>query len=909
MKVNLADIAWAKTNMRYKDDPSWLSVYHHSLDAYHAGNIVWDNYLNEPTKKLLSEAIGGEEAARSLVLFLTACHDIGKITPAFQGQAGGDRRARSERFFGTIPSWVKSSNLRHEVSSALSLEKFFSGTKLEQDIESLIAPVAGHHGVYGQSQRNDMLMGRLSDENYKSEGAWNDTRQELIKYFYDISGLGEHIDTITSGNINKTVQSIIGGFIVVSDWTASNEFYYPLTLNGVSNRVRRETRAEKLIDVSSPWNIKGIDRDDPDACFAQRFSLPDGSRMRPVQRLIYDNVKYIDEPHLIIVEAPMGVGKTEAALFAAEAIAEQGNYGGVMFAMPTMATTNGIFPRVAQWLENSTTGSESITLKHSKAHLNEDFSSLHGSNIHGNSVSVSGFFSGKKSVLSPFLVSTIDNILLASLIQKHFSLRHLGLAGKIVIIDEVHAADAYMRVYLKRSLEWLRSMGCTVIILSATLPESTRTDLISTYLPKPKKKGRRRRETESNKELTKDTRYPLVTLASRSGTVRSVTCEDDTMNSDVSLKLQPGLSMEDILRVLHEREGNAAVIVNTVKKAQDLYDLAIDSGEYGKDEVVLFHSRFIATDRLQRESELLDRLGKNTDDRPRRMLVIATQVIEQSLDLDFDVMVSEIAPIDLLLQRMGRLHRHNREYRPEGFSTPQFIVSGFDHKEDTVVFNKGSEFIYSRALLLRTFNVISGLDKITIPEDIPELIYEVYTSTDLNEEEKMWMDERERKEKDKSDKALGYLLKSPESKGDSLLGSNDIPFIESSRQDDIAASAAVRDSQDSLEVIVLQEIDGGISLVGDDQLINEHVLPTSEMIKRILGNTVSLPMNLTVGKKLHDTMEVLESEGYIPAWQDDHRLRGELIMILDEDSSYWFKDDVLVYDQDKGVIIYKRGDR
>ena len=169
------------------------------------------------------------------------------------------------------------------------------------------------------------------------------------------------------------------------------------------------------------------------------------------------------------------------------------------------------------------------------------------------------------------------------------------------------------------------------------------------------------------------------------------------------------------------------IVLNTVKKAQELAKICID--EFGQENVSLLHSSFIATDRYQKEKELIETIGKNGD-RPKFKIIIGTQVIEQSLDIDFDLLITDLAPMDLILQRMGRLHRHRRNDRPEKLKLPKVIIlncSGYD-------FDEGSAHVYDPFILFRTEYYLP--DKINLPNDISHLVQLVYKDNDLKLEDK-----------------------------------------------------------------------------------------------------------------------------------------------------------------------------
>nr|WP_165443905.1 DEAD/DEAH box helicase [Lachnoclostridium sp. Marseille-P6806] len=212
-----------------------------------------------------------------------------------------------------------------------------------------------------------------------------------------------------------------------------------------------------------------------------------------MQRKLIEAISSCKEPGLIILEAPMGCGKTEAALLAAEQLAYQTKRSGVFLGLPTQATSNGIFPRIKDWLQRvheETHEKMELRLLHGKAYLNEEYVNLTrvkrsdaDESGEDSAFAVNEWFSGKKTaIMDDFVVGTVDQFLLTALKQKHLALRHLAFAKKVVIIDEVHAYDAYMSQYLQMAIQWMAAYGVPVLLLSATLSESSRLELTKSYL-------------------------------------------------------------------------------------------------------------------------------------------------------------------------------------------------------------------------------------------------------------------------------------------------------------------------------------------------------------------------------------------------------------------------------------------
>lgn len=366
----------------------------------------------------------------------------------------------------------------------------------------------------------------------------------------------------------------------------------------------------------------------------------------------------------------MGIGKTEAALALAEILNSRVGCGGIFFGLPSQATANSIFNRVMDWgSKQSEDTAMSIRLAHGRAELNDDYKSLFKgkANLEEDGAAGSGlvahsWFKGRKqALLADFVIGTIDQLLLAALKQKHLMLRHLGLSGKVIIIDECHAYDTYMSQYLYMAVRWLGYYRVPVIIMSATLPSSKRMDLVRAYLND---------DSISSDKFHFEKGYPLLTWTD-SKDINQKVVDWDFKRKSVGIEHISEMQISALLKDRLSGGGCAGIIVNTVKRAQNI--AAALRNELKHVKIILLHSQYIDTDRASIEWEIVKLVGKSSVEKDRDFLVIVgTQVLEQSLDLDFDIMISDLCPMDLLIQRMGRLHRHERK-RPKNLKNLCFI--------------------------------------------------------------------------------------------------------------------------------------------------------------------------------------------------------------------------------------------
>jgi CRISPR-associated endonuclease/helicase Cas3 len=593
---------------------------------------------------------------------------------------------------------------------------------------------------------------------------------------------------------------------------------------------------------------------------------------------------------LMIVEAPMGVGKTEAALLAAEVLAHDSGANGCFVALPTQATTDAMFGRVRSWLDRIP-GGATLTLAHGKAHLNDEYRGLarrgHIDESCG-AVAHDWLRGRKKAGLAGFVVGTIDQVLLAGLKSRHVMLRHLALAGKVVIIDEVHAYDVYMSQYLHRVMEWLGAYRVPVILLSATLPDARRAELLAAY--------------DSTAPRVQTPGYPAITATNIEPQTlplpdRTVSVAVDRLGDDLD-------AVKSYLRE-HLADGGCAVVVrNTVRRVQETADHLADEFE-----VTINHARFLACDRAEIDRELLRRFGPPTtaQGRPRRHVVVASQVVEQSLDIDFDVMVTDLAPMDLLLQRMGRLHRHDR---PDRAMRARCAVTGADWSTTPPTPVRGSTFVYDPHHLLRAAALLNGVEELSLPQDIARLVQDAYGDDRLGPES--WQpvmglarDQAAERARKRGASARTYLL--PRPSNDSLVGWLSASADEVD-EDHHRSVAQVRDGADSLEVLVVQhDTDGGLRTPdwvkgGGQQIpIIGGELPWP-LVRVISACSLRLPHALCHEGVIDAVIRELEDGWRVSSFEETRALKGQLVLAFDDDRTAELQGYRLTYDPTRGLL-------
>ncbi len=916
---------WAK-KLAAEGMLSWLPLTVHLADSAFIAQKLWNDWLPEGAKTAIEQSVAGPGRAEQLFIFLAAAHDIGKATPVFQAKQVWppgkdlDENLADRLLAAGLPikphnKFTRAAKTPHALASQILLEK----AECSKNVASIIG---AHHG---KPQDNNKLGSGGIDTyslNYHlgAEGkeAWEAVQNELIDYICKLAGLAS-LNELPKPDMAGQV--LLSGLTIMADWIASNENLFPylgLTENPDSvNMGNRHNTAWSMLALPYPWEAGNAWMGGN--LYEERFPFIHQPNL--LQELATQTVESIDKPGIIIIEAPMGKGKTEAALACAEIAAYKQNCGGLFFALPTQATTDGMFTRLLDWvdcLEDDC--AHAIKLFHGKAQFNDNIEALkYSGSVHIEAEEQPGafvheWFEGqKKSMLADFVVGTIDQLLLSALKQKHVMLRHLGLAGKVVIIDECHAYDAYMSQYLGRALHWLGAYEIPVIVLSATLPVQRRQALVSAYLnedtkPKlnsdPLGKGRKKQRSEQVPNWAQNRAYPLITYTDN-GSVHQNAVPGDGAGLEVEINHVGDEVLAEIIEALLTGGGCAGVVVNTVKRAQELARSL--RGKFGDETVYLLHSRFLAQDRAEKEKLLLKELGKpgiNTT-RPTKRIVVGTQVLEQSLDIDFDVLFSDICPADLLLQRMGRLHRHRRN-RPEKLDKPRFYVMGCSSDG----FDAGSEAVYGKYLLMRTKALLPSIIK--LPQHIPDLVQDVYDDNKiLNVELPGYQEARAKhlelindKEKRAKDFRIGPLWPGT---AQNLVGWLDTDLSEQQGE------AAVRDTDTSIEVLLVQENAAGsvhfLPWVEEGREVSLSEPPESGVAKLLARQRIRLPRVLCAPWMIGTTITELEdiNSNRFYEWQKSVWLKGELILAMDESLTSSLCGYHLTYDRADGLIYEKEG--
>lgn len=995
---------WAKTPNPAFEGQLHLPLRTHLADACEAASRYWDAWLAPAVKRRLAAEIGDEGLSRRLVRLLAALHDYGKCCPAFAGQVPAQR----ERLLRTYPD-LKFSALGNAntvvphglAGAALATAQLLRRGWAENTARSYVSVIAGHHGRYP-------VLSQLAEAAYQTTftglgmSFWSPAHDSLFEWSCTLAGLDtEDLERLSHKPLSMPAQIELQALIVLADWCASDTVDFPLSdprspampqLRDPRTSAQRASDAWSRRAIPSPWAAR-YGAQPAEDFYRERFGWAAGRRPRETQSRALGIAREVTEPGLMIIEAAMGLGKTEAALAVAEVFAERVGAGGLFFGLPTMATSDGMFPRVIEWVDaDAVVEQTSVYLAHSKASYNRFYSEL----PHTGDASVFDDFAGsarwateraqrtsaaviadalsgrRTGMFANVVVGTIDQLLMVGLNTKHFVLRHLAMSGKVVVLDEIHSADRYMRSFLVRALEWLGAYGTPVVLLSATLPPGQREELLGAYLagvryrangrgivtaaqshahasvagtssvPGIRHRGRRplskqaadpeappvapsRAQADVNGDPDA---YPLITWTDGVQTHQAAPRESGMPESSVEI-----VRLDDDLELLvHElrermREGGCVLIVrNTVNRAIELYDRLLREPGLCED-LQLVHSRFLAPDRSDNDELLRERFGPPSPARRRPgsrhpAIVVSTQVAEQSLDVDFDLLVTDLAPADLVLQRIGRLHRHRRDDRPGPLASATCILTGVAKWAEEVPHAvKGSERVYGRHMLLRTvlaFARFGGAEtqRLRLPADIPRVVRETYSddtgdldmSENFREALEIARKRQEAKHLDAQNRAQVWRLCGPGGPL-GLYGASDGSLR---AEGDELARAVVRDGEDTFEIILMQRGDDEATLRTLDTLSEEPGLSVPIEIEAPRGraayaaarSTIRLPPWMCTGKNGDTVIEELERQR-VPSWQEHPLLRGQLVLVLDENLEAELAGHRVRYSRERGLELLR----
>ncbi len=724
---------------------------YHSLDVAACGWCLLERHPR--LRQTLCDRAGlPEQRFISLTAFFLAIHDLGKFSYRFQAL----RRDFLPEEYGDVRESY-GGQFRHDTLGFMLWRSCIRGPLIERWLGDLVkdnrfrrptqewssawmSTAAGHHGQPPGNASGPALVDRCFRPADQAAGlAFALECNELLLG----NAWGPLPEPRTLVRRIETVSWWLAGLAVLSDWIGSNADLFPYHTEVLP--LPRYWKKCALPSAQDALERCGVL---PLAATARGLSelFSKIATATPLQTRASE-LPLSGAPELFVLEDVTGAGKTEAALTLAHRIQCAGGADGLYVALPTMATANAMHARIdANRLPDLIfDGQPSVVLVHSASRVmaggsprdpvlpdapgETDYDRDESSAANLRSTWVEDH--RKRALLADLGVGTLDQALLAVLPCKHQSLRLLGLARKVLVVDEVHAYDPYMLRLLQGLLQFQASIGASTILLSATLPQKTRQALVDAW----------RAGVDAPSPPLTSNAYPLLTRvnADRAEEIHVETRPEVARTVRVRL-VDDRDQVIRRLRETHENGGCACWIRNTVSDAIEAMELLHDEG-IPRDNLDLFHARFALGDRLDLESKVLGQFGPASGPTERAgRILIATQVVEQSLDLDFDELITDLAPMDLVIQRSGRLRRHRRrtdgtrssDGEPDARGQPELMVFCPAPTEDAGadwlggLLPKTPHVYPNLADLWRTARMLRQTGCIRMPEDARLLIESVF---------------------------------------------------------------------------------------------------------------------------------------------------------------------------------------
>lgn len=739
---------WGKARKEGEDGPAYHLLPYHCLDVAAVASAWWDASTAIRRNCLASFKYHDfdQRQLRAWVMFFIALHDLGKFDLRFQLKAPEalaaawqplgkeDHGLAAKDITGFDHGWAGMAWANQEY------RQWFGRDDCDREIWSRwqpwLAAVTGHHGDFFVPNMPGLLLDTdeaLIEHDQNARGAFV---PRLASLFLEPAGLSlQHLPPSCS----LAAQSWLAGFCSVCDWIGSNEVFEYRSdlcvdladyLKGRFDKIQDENLLHRFGLLAKTTDYRGLG-----------FLLGANESPRGVQ---VEVDKLPITPGLTLIEAPTGSGKTEAALAYAWRLLDQDLADSIVFALPTQATANAMLSRVEAFA-NCVFGAANVVLAHGRREFNETFRRLADL---GRRVSAQGEIeatvqcaawlasSRKRVFLGQIGVCTVDQVLLSVLPVRHKFVRGFGVNKSVLIVDEVHAYDAYMHGLLGEVLRRQKATGGSAVLLSATLPAGIRAKLLEAW----------------DSDGAEAAPYPALWHAGE-GNADCMTLPDEQRPAQREVAIEclklPGAFPDEALldRIVFAAEAGArvAVVMNLV---DDTQQLARRLREKTSLDVDVFHARYRFIDRQQKEQAVLRHYGRHAA-REKGRILVATQVVEQSLDLDFDWMLTQICPVDLLFQRLGRLHRHPRDDRPAGYESPRCTVISVEGEDYGL-----HKFVYGNTRVLwRTQQLLAQADRIVFPEAYRQWIEEVYSAMVWDDEPDLvyadylaWKDDQARRE-------------------------------------------------------------------------------------------------------------------------------------------------------------------
>lgn len=690
---------WAKTAPK-------KSLINHMMETGIVAKCLTDtNGIYHPVLNRLSEITGCDsDTLLTKIVFICAIHDIGKIHPTFQGRDEETLEMLRQENLNQVSFDTR---FRHEQYGANIFDRL-SVDDADMKNSDIISQIIRMHHQKEQKKNSDIDIIKIDDKEKAKK--WRHIQNEIYDYVKNVFQF-DNLNLINK-NISKSelfvVQNAILGIMITSDWIASNNYVFD---NQSYENIDEFLKSRKILALKF-LNNEGMIRQQ--IAVMQDFKSAFGFNGRPVQNDV-EKIVHKNDIKCMLIESDCGSGKTEAALYAAAVLGNRSGLSGIYMGLPTGVSAEAIQDRVDEFLTSR--GMRNTKLYTSKSMLlREPDKKPAWTDI------------SRQRLLAASAVGTVDQVMTVARLVRFESVRMDGLASKVLIIDEIHAYDAYMLAVIKDLLKICGELDVPVIMLSATLPISTKSDLLGVL-------------GDGNIELHNG--YPMISYVTKDGKTHEHVSHQYMPDKKISCELLPILNDNDkIARYAVDavKDGGCeCVIMNTVADAICVYD-KIKKNKKNDCKIILYHSRMTINARDETSRKILTMCGKDRTKRPERVIIVGTQVLEQSLDIDVDYMITAICPIDLLFQRIGRYHRHGdagtiRE-RVVVANTVQVLIPA-----DLSSYG-GTEYVYEKCYLDATIDTIREHNgHLLIPSDMPDMINYVYSHASIDVRVRQIIDE------------------------------------------------------------------------------------------------------------------------------------------------------------------------
>lgn len=690
---------WAKTAPK-------KSLIDHMLETGIVTECLIDaDGMYRPVLSRLSEITGCDNNKLSAkIVFICAIHDIGKAHPIFQGRDAETleilrRKNLNQASFDT--------RFRHEQYGANIFDRL-SAEDVDIKNSDIISQIIRMHHQKEQKKNSDIDIIKIDDKEKAKK--WRHIQNEIYDYVKNIFRF-DNLNLINK-NISKpelfVVQNAILGIMITADWIASNNYVFDNQQCENIDEFLKSRKVQALKFLNNEWLIR------QQIPVMQDFKSAFGFNGRPVQNDV-EKIVHKNDIKCMLIESDCGSGKTEAALYAAAVLGNRSGLSGIYMGLPTGVSAEAIQDRVDEFLTSR--GMRNTKLYTSKSMLlREPDKKPAWTDI------------SRQRLLAASAVGTVDQVMTAARLVRFESVRMDGLASKVLIIDEIHAYDAYMLAVIKDLLKICGELDVPVIMLSATLPISTKNDLLGVL---------------GDGDIELHNGYPVISYVTKDGRVHEHVSRQYMPDKKISCELLPILNDNDkiaLYAVDAVKDGGCeCVIMNTVADAICVYD-KIKKNKKNDCKIILYHSRMTINARDKTSRKILAMCGKDRTKRPERVIIVGTQVLEQSLDIDVDYMITAICPIDLLFQRIGRYHRHGDEGTIREHvvvaNTVQVLIPA------TLSSYGGTEYVYEKCYLDATIDAIREHNgHLLIPSGMPDMINYVYSYASIDVRVRQIIDE------------------------------------------------------------------------------------------------------------------------------------------------------------------------